>query len=243
MTQERLAEALSVSVGYISQIERGVTKINLDTLAAVAAHLNCELSELVTGVSVLQGRYLEGELAQLVDQMDGRQRKMLLEVAKSIPWPSEKANKIPGRTPCGPVFIVLQWADRSALLLQKGLLDVPELLRQVHVVVMGILKALNLVPQQVDPSGAVGPHLGDGGGVVYPPAPQEDGSEQLLGGEVGDTAALPGGVGVKELQGLALVHRLVVEGDEVGESLAALLVEQAVHLLEVGVGDLYPGWR
>ena len=48
MTQERLAEALSVSVGYISQIERGVTKINLDTLAAVAAHLNCELSELVT---------------------------------------------------------------------------------------------------------------------------------------------------------------------------------------------------
>lgn len=37
MTQERLAEALSVSVGYISQIERGVTKINLDTLAAVAA--------------------------------------------------------------------------------------------------------------------------------------------------------------------------------------------------------------
>ncbi|UQT49010.1 helix-turn-helix transcriptional regulator [Flavonifractor plautii] len=77
MTQERLAEALSVSVGYISQIERGVTKINLDTLAAVAAHLNCELSELVTGVSVLQGRYLEGELAQLVDQMDGRQRKML----------------------------------------------------------------------------------------------------------------------------------------------------------------------
>ena len=84
MTQERLAEALSVSVGYISQIERGVTKINLDTLAAVPAHLNCELSELVTGVSVLQGRYLEGELAQLVDQMDGRQRKMLLEVAKLI---------------------------------------------------------------------------------------------------------------------------------------------------------------
>ena len=44
MTQERLAEALSVSVGYISQIERGVTKINLDTLAAVAAHLICVLS-------------------------------------------------------------------------------------------------------------------------------------------------------------------------------------------------------
>ena len=64
---------------------------------------------------------------------------------------------------------------------------------------MGVLKALNLVPQQVDLSGAVGPHLGDGGGVVYPPAPQEDGSKQLLGGEVGDTAALPG---------LSLIHIL-----------------------------------
>ena len=60
LTQERLAEALSVSVGYISQMERGVTKINLDTLAAVSSCLGCELSELVTGVSVHHGRYLEG---------------------------------------------------------------------------------------------------------------------------------------------------------------------------------------
>ena len=32
-TQEQMAEALSVTVGYISQIERGVTKIRLDTLS------------------------------------------------------------------------------------------------------------------------------------------------------------------------------------------------------------------
>ena len=76
LTQERLAEALSVSVGYISQIERGVTKISLDTLAAVSASLDCELAELVTGVAVRQGGYLEQELAQTVDRMDGRQRKM-----------------------------------------------------------------------------------------------------------------------------------------------------------------------
>lgn len=31
-TQDHVAEALSVSVGYISQIECGVTKVNLDTL-------------------------------------------------------------------------------------------------------------------------------------------------------------------------------------------------------------------
>ena len=84
LTQERLAEALSVSVGYISQMERGVTKINLDTLAAVSSCLGCELSELVTGVSVHHGRYLERELAQLVERMDARQRRLLLAIARLL---------------------------------------------------------------------------------------------------------------------------------------------------------------
>ena len=84
LTQERLAEALSVSVGYISQMERGVTKINLDTLAAVSSCLGCEWSELVTGVSVHHGRYLERELAQLVERMDARQRRLLLAIARLL---------------------------------------------------------------------------------------------------------------------------------------------------------------
>ena len=84
LAQERLAEVFAVSVGYISQIERGVTKISLDTLAAVSASLDCELAELVTGVAVRQGGYLEQELAQTVDRMDGRQRKMLLEMARLL---------------------------------------------------------------------------------------------------------------------------------------------------------------
>ncbi len=84
MTQEHLAEALTVSVGYISQIERGVTKISLDTLAAVATRLECELSELVTGVSVSQEHYLNRELTQLTNRMDGQQRHLLYEMAQLI---------------------------------------------------------------------------------------------------------------------------------------------------------------
>ena len=84
MTQERLAEALSVSVGYISQIERGVTKISLETLAAVAACLACDLSELATGVAATQAHYLDRQLAQLTARMDGRQKKLLHELARLI---------------------------------------------------------------------------------------------------------------------------------------------------------------
>ena len=70
--------------GYISQIERGVTKISLDTLAAVATRLECELAELVTGVAVSQEHYLDRELAQLVHRMDGQQRHLLYEMARLI---------------------------------------------------------------------------------------------------------------------------------------------------------------
>ena len=42
-TQERLAEKINVTVGYISQLERGITKVNLDTLAKIGTVLNTEL--------------------------------------------------------------------------------------------------------------------------------------------------------------------------------------------------------
>lgn len=83
-TQENLAEALLVSVGYISQIERGVTKISLDTLAEIATQLGCDLPELVSGVAMRREEYLDRELGELHAHMNARQRKMLLEIAEII---------------------------------------------------------------------------------------------------------------------------------------------------------------
>ncbi|MGE4548075.1 MAG: helix-turn-helix domain-containing protein [Intestinibacillus sp.] len=83
-TQDNLAEALSVSVGYISQIERGVTRPNLDTLGRIAAYLDCDLSELVTGVTIAQSGYLQGELQKICTGMTEAQRSMLLEIAQII---------------------------------------------------------------------------------------------------------------------------------------------------------------
>lgn len=60
---------------------RGLTQ---ERLAAVSSCLGCELSELVTGVSVHHGRYLERELAQLVERMDARQRRLLLAIARLL---------------------------------------------------------------------------------------------------------------------------------------------------------------
>ena len=83
-TQEWLAEQIHVSVGYISQIERVVTRVNLETLAEIAACLGCGLEELVTGVSAGDRDYLNGELAKTLERMNAKQRSMLLEMAELI---------------------------------------------------------------------------------------------------------------------------------------------------------------
>ena len=83
-TQDNLAEALGVSVGYVSQLERGVTKINLDTLAAVAAWLGCGIGVLVTGVDSARPDYLTEEIAALCRRMDDRQKRLLLAIGADI---------------------------------------------------------------------------------------------------------------------------------------------------------------
>jgi transcriptional regulator with XRE-family HTH domain len=83
-TQDCLAESLSVSVGYISQIERGVTKVSLDTLATIAKALDCDLPELLDGVIPDRPNYLEAELKEINDQMSERQKILLLNIAKLI---------------------------------------------------------------------------------------------------------------------------------------------------------------
>ena len=65
-----------------------------------------------------------------------------------------------------------------------------------------------------------------------------DRHEQLTQGEVLVGLALPGKVGVKQLQRLGIVHRFVVQTDQVGLGLCGFVVVNAVDLLEVRGGDL-----
>ena len=80
-TQEKLAEALSVSVGYVSQVERGATKISLDLLAEICGVLSCDMAYFVTGSAAVQDGYLKNELGDKLENMSPQQRKILLEIA------------------------------------------------------------------------------------------------------------------------------------------------------------------
>ena len=48
MTQDMMAEKLGVSIGYVSQVERGITKISLDLLGAISSILECDIASFIT---------------------------------------------------------------------------------------------------------------------------------------------------------------------------------------------------
>ena len=47
VTQEQMAEDLNLSVGFISQLERGICKVSLDTLANITEYLGCTFSDIL----------------------------------------------------------------------------------------------------------------------------------------------------------------------------------------------------
>ncbi|MBQ8164673.1 MAG: helix-turn-helix transcriptional regulator [Clostridia bacterium] len=84
LTQEILAELLSVTVGYVSQIERGRVKVNLEMLGKIAAALDCDPGYFVSGTASSQTTYLSAEIQKRFDRMNSTDKKMLLEIADML---------------------------------------------------------------------------------------------------------------------------------------------------------------
>lgn len=80
LTQEEIAEKLDVTVGYISQVERGVTKINLDLLCRIGNILDCDIAYFVSGASAEQSSYLAEEFANKFSQLTKDQKQLIISL-------------------------------------------------------------------------------------------------------------------------------------------------------------------
>ena len=80
MTQEVLAERLNVSIGYVSQVERGITKISLDLLGAISSILECDVAILISGSAVYSNKYIESEILEEIQKLDNKKRKYILRI-------------------------------------------------------------------------------------------------------------------------------------------------------------------
>ena len=81
-TQEHFAEQMEVSVGYISQLERGITKMSLDRLASISTYLECEMSFLLEGININSNSYLDKEFNEVYSKLTKEEKKMLTLLVK-----------------------------------------------------------------------------------------------------------------------------------------------------------------
>ena len=80
LTQEEMSEQLGVTVGYISQIERGITKPNLEMLSRISACLECDLAFCISGVNGKQPHYLEDDLSEKFSMLSPEQKRFVLKL-------------------------------------------------------------------------------------------------------------------------------------------------------------------
>lgn len=79
ITQERLAEMINVTVGYISQIERCITKPNLDMLSEIGRALDCDIGYFISGADYNKQEYLDDELVRKFTALSNREKRMTLD--------------------------------------------------------------------------------------------------------------------------------------------------------------------
>ena len=84
MTQEQMSERLQVSVGYVSQIERGISKPNLEMLSNISGILNCDVSNFISNATLEKDNFLNKELSEMVSGMSFHQKQMIIEIAEII---------------------------------------------------------------------------------------------------------------------------------------------------------------
>lgn len=84
ITQNKLAELLDVSNVYISRIERGVSKVNLEMLYKISIILDIPIGKLITGVDQDSSIYLDAEIGELIKTCTPKKKKLIFELVKTV---------------------------------------------------------------------------------------------------------------------------------------------------------------
>ena len=84
ITQEKFAEMLGVSTGYISQIESGQKCFNLKRLKETEKILEKPTSYFIDGTEKDSNGYLIDEIVEILKNLDEEKIKMIKDLAKSL---------------------------------------------------------------------------------------------------------------------------------------------------------------
>ncbi|WP_136525731.1 helix-turn-helix domain-containing protein [Geomonas ferrireducens] len=84
LSQEKLAEQVGVDPKQISRIEGGKSAPSLDTLEAIAKHLQVEMKDLFDFQHLVQEERIEDQVLRLLGMMDEEKKRMALHVLNSL---------------------------------------------------------------------------------------------------------------------------------------------------------------
>jgi len=84
ITQEKFAEMIGVSTGYISQIESGLKCFNLKRFSEIGKILDKPTSYFIEGTEEHNNNYLIEEIVDLLKDVDEEKIKIVKEVVKTI---------------------------------------------------------------------------------------------------------------------------------------------------------------
>lgn len=84
LTQEQMAERLDVTIGYVSQVERGITRISLDLLAKISTILECDISSLITQSAINTDGYITDDILVGIRRLNARDRRVVMSMIRTM---------------------------------------------------------------------------------------------------------------------------------------------------------------
>lgn len=83
-TQEKLSEMADISVSFLSHVERGGRILSVETLAKLANALNITVEHIICGEFNYRPDMLPTEILDALNQMSSSQRKVFLDIMKTL---------------------------------------------------------------------------------------------------------------------------------------------------------------
>ena len=83
-TQEKLAEKIELTPGFISLIETGKKRASLETLLSISKELEITLNDLLVGNQITQSTDYNTDFAGLISNLNESERNMIFEIIKVI---------------------------------------------------------------------------------------------------------------------------------------------------------------
>lgn len=84
LTQERLAEIVELTPGFITLIETGKKRASLETLLYVCRALNITLNDLIVGNQITQITDSNTEFSELTTELNESEKRLVFEITKKV---------------------------------------------------------------------------------------------------------------------------------------------------------------